>query len=80
VLTAENKLWRAVLGQAYDDAEMWADCPASVPSPADRIKARRYLRGDSAHEATGLATVCEYADVPADRVVLWARRRYKFAA
>ena len=76
----EHKLWRAVLEQAYEDAEMWADCPASVPSPGERIKARRYLRADSAHERSGLETVCEYADVPADRVILWARRRYKFAA
>jgi hypothetical protein len=76
----EHKLWRAVLEQAYEDAEMWADCPASVPSPGERLKARRYLRADSAHERSGLETVCEYADVPADRVILWARRRYKFAA
>jgi hypothetical protein len=80
MLTPETKLWRAVLGQAYDDAEMWADCPESAASPADRLKARRYLRADSAHEFTGLGTVCEYADVPADRVVLWARRRYQLAA
>ena len=80
MLLPENKLWRAVLEQAYEDAEMWANCPESVPSPGERIKARRYLRADSSHEATGLATVCEYADLPADRVVLWARRRYHFAA
>jgi hypothetical protein len=80
MLTAENKLWRAVLGQAYDDAEMWADCPESVPSPADRQKARRYLRAESPYEATSLTIVCQYADVPADRIVLWARRRYKLAA
>jgi len=80
MLLPEHKLWRAVLGQAYEDAEMWADCPASVPSPRERIKARRYLRADSAHERSGLETVCEYADIPEDRVILWARRQYKFAA
>jgi hypothetical protein len=79
VLIPENKLWRAVLEQAYEDAEMWANCPESVPAPGERIKARRYLRADSTHEAMGLATVCEFADVPADRVILWARRRYNFA-
>jgi hypothetical protein len=80
MLLPENKLWRAVLGQAHSDAEMWADCDADVPSPAERIKARRYLRADSAHEAAGLAIVCDYADVPADRVVAWARRHYKLAS
>jgi len=80
MLLPEHKLWRAVLEQAYEDAEMWPDCPASVLSPGERIKARRYLRADSAHERSGLETVCENADVPADRVILWARRQYKFAA
>ncbi len=78
--TPENKLWRAVLDQAYEDAEMWANCDASVPGPSERVKARRYLRADSAFESAGLETVCEFADVPADRVILWARRRYRLAA
>jgi hypothetical protein len=80
VLLPENKLWRAVLEQAYEDAEMWADLDVAIASPGDRLKAQRYLRADSVHEAMGLATVCDYADVPADRVILWARSRYKFAA
>ena len=80
MITVENKLWRAVLGQAYEDAEMWANYDESVPAPGLRLKARRYLRADSAHERSGLETVCEYADVPADRVILWARRQYRFAA
>jgi len=80
VVIPEHKLWRAVLGQAYEDAEMWANDDESVPAPGLRLKARRYLRADSAHERAGLETVCEYADVPADRVIVWARRQYKFAA
>jgi hypothetical protein len=80
VLTRENKLWRAVLEQAYQDAELWASYGELVPAPAERTKALRYLCADSAHESAGLAIVCDYADVPVDRVVSWARRRYHFAA
>jgi hypothetical protein len=80
MITPENRLWRAVLEQAYQDAEMWANCDESVPAPSNRIKARRYLRADSSHERAGLETVCDFADVPADRVIGWARRQYKLAA
>jgi hypothetical protein len=80
MITPENKLWRSVLEQAYQDAEMWAHCDETVPAPGQRVKARRYLRADSVHERAGLETVCDFADVPADRVILWARRQYKFAA
>jgi hypothetical protein len=74
ILTPERKLWRAVLEQAYADAEL----PLSVDGsePVERNLARRFLRADSPHEAQNLYVVCEFADVPWDRVVLWARRRY----
>jgi hypothetical protein len=78
VLTPENKLWRAVLQQAFDDAEH----PESVDpdfEPRWRSQARRYLRADLSYEAAALALVCDYADVPADRVISWARRRYPLA-
>ena len=77
-LTPERKLWRAVLAQA------WADANANTSSsqdgegkvtPATRAIARRFLRAASAGEANLLALVCELADVPYDRVVLWARQR-----
>jgi hypothetical protein len=35
---------------------------------------------NSIFEAGGLNIVCDYADVPVDRVISWARRRYSFAA
>jgi len=47
-----------------------------VPDPAERIRGRRFLRADGPEEAADLAEVCELADVPADRVILWARRKY----
>jgi hypothetical protein len=74
ILTPERKLWRAVLEQAYSDAELSLSLDGS--EPAERNLARRLLRADSPHEAQNLDVVCEFAEVPADRVVLWARQRY----
>lgn len=76
VLTPERKLWRAVLTLAYEEAEMPADCG----SPAERAKARAYLRAQSRFEAADLALVCGFAELPMDRLVSWARRRYDLAA
>jgi hypothetical protein len=69
-----------VLDQAYEDAEIPASGSETVPEPFERARARRYLRADSPFEAENLKLVCEFADVPADRVYLWARRRYPLAA
>jgi hypothetical protein len=85
ILTPERKLWRAVLEQAYDDAELPA-CSADAAGegtdfePVERKQARRFLRADSPHEQASLELVCDFADVPADRVIPWARRRYPIAA
>ncbi len=77
-LTPERKLWRAVLEQAYMDAELPLFSDGSAPT--ERTLARQLLRADHPSEAASLAMVCEFADVPADRVFLWARRRYPLAA
>jgi hypothetical protein len=79
VPTPENKFWCAVLQQAFDDAELPA-CPEIGWEPALRIQARRYLRADDPAQTAGLKLVCEFADVPADRVTSWARKRYPLAA
>ncbi|HET8923827.1 MAG TPA: hypothetical protein VFN26_12640 [Candidatus Acidoferrum sp.] len=76
----ERKLWRAVLLQAYEDAEMTPVGDGSPLEPFECTRARRYLRADSSHEAENLKLVCDFADIPADRVYLWARRRYPIAA
>jgi hypothetical protein len=76
ILTPERKLWRAVLVLAYEEAEMPADCG----SPGERAKARAYLRAQSPFEAADLALVCDFAELPLDRLVSWARRRYDLAA
>ena len=76
VITPERKLWRAVLTLAYEEAEMPADCG----SPAERAKARAYLRAQSPFEAADLELVCGFAELPMDRLVSWARRRYDLAA
>ncbi len=80
LLTPENRLWRAVLEQAYVDAETGADfddeCDDDVNGPPERIRARCYLRGDNKQEAAALTMVCSFAEVPADRVLNWARRNY----
>ena len=73
-LTSERKLWRAVLEQARLDCDLplFSDGTA----PMERVLARRLLRAASAEEADILRLVCDFAGVPADRVILWARRRY----
>ena len=78
VITPELKLWRAVLEQAYVDAELPLSSDGS--ESMERTLARRFLRADGASEAKDLNRVCEFADVPADRVMLWARKRYPLAA
>jgi hypothetical protein len=76
----ERRLWRAVLGQAYEDAEAGKSCGDSHWESVDCERARRYLRADSPYEAANLSFVCEAADVPMDRVVHWARGHYAIAA
>lgn len=75
VLTPERKIWRAVLEQAYADAEGTAE-PDPDSGLATQTIARRFLRAASPIEAEILALVCGFAEVPYDRVVLWARQRY----
>jgi hypothetical protein len=80
LLTAENRLWRAVLEQAYTDAESGCESlderDDEGDGPPERIRARFYLRGDNRQEAAALALVCGFAEIPADRVLNWARRNY----
>jgi len=78
LLTPERKVWRAVLGQTYVDSELALFADGS--EPVERICARSLLRADSADEREILELLCEFAGVPADRVILWARRRYPLAA
>ncbi len=76
----ERRLWRAVLGQAYEDAEMLAQDGEPGDETIECSRARRYLRADSPFEEENLRLVCDFADVPADRLYLWARQRYPLAA
>jgi hypothetical protein len=80
VLTAEHRLWRAVLEQAYVDAESGPDASDAQADDGDGshecLRARCYLRGDSKPDAAALDAVCSFAEVPADRVLNWARRNY----
>lgn len=79
VLTPERKLWRAVLEQAREDAEL--PLFAGDTEPIERISARPYLRADTAAEdREDLKLVCDFAEIPLDRVVVWARDRYPLAA
>jgi hypothetical protein len=74
IITPERKLWRAVLEQAYVDAEL--PMSSDAWEPMERTLARRFLRADGVSEAEDLKRVCEFAEVPTDRVLLWARQRY----
>ena len=82
LLTPENRLWRAVLEQACVDAESGSSCHSDAKSNDDgdgsheRRRARCYLRGDSKQDAASLIAVCDFAEIPADRVLNWARRNY----
>jgi hypothetical protein len=80
MVEGERRLWRAVLDQAYEDAEMWAVGDDAGPKSPERNHARRYLRADSRFEVADFKLVCEFADIPADRVISWARKRYSLAA
>jgi hypothetical protein len=75
LLTPEQKLWRAVLEQAYLDAELLSPDPDM--SRTEHLRARSFLQGEDPEDALILALVCDFAEVPADRVVVWARRRYR---
>ncbi len=80
IITPELKVWRAVLEQAYQDAELSA-CPETDSAESSECtRARRYLRANSPHESVNLKLVCDFADVPADRVISWARQRYRAEA
>jgi hypothetical protein len=79
VVEAERRLWRAVLDQAYEDAETRAPGDVTASESSECTRARRYLRADVPAQA-GLLLVCDFADIPADRVISWARHRYPLAA
>src|SRR5712692_7602722 len=78
-LTAKLLVWRAVLTQALEDAESTPIDGETGAEPLEASRARRYLRADSPFEAEDLKLVCAFADLPADRVFLWARRQYPLA-
>ncbi len=79
ILTPEKRVWRAVLTQALEDAESTPIDGETGAEPLEASRARRYLRADSPFEAADLKLVCDFADLPADRVFLWARRQYPLA-
>ena len=76
----ERNLWRAVLGQAYEDAEVPPTNEETGDVGLEAECARRYLRGDSPFESANLSFVCAAADVPADRLISWARKHFPLAA
>jgi hypothetical protein len=78
VLMPEQKIWRAVLVQAYLDAELTSFSDGS--DPVECVRAQTYLRADISTEAQNLRLVCDFAEIPADRLISWARRRYPLAA
>src|SRR5260370_18878274 len=76
IIRPERKLWRAVLTQAMEDGERTAVGDEAEGEPLETSRARRYLRADSAFEAEDLKLVCDFAELPADRVFLLPRRSY----
>ena len=78
LVTSEVRLWRGVLNQAYADAEPSPGLEAEDEDALfiEQIRARRFLRADTPGEKEELRLVCDYAEVPFDRVVTWARKHY----
>ena|SRR5690242_3563311 len=76
ILTPERRLWRGVLNQAYADAELPIGLESEDEVFIEQIRARRFLRADTPGEKEELRLVCDYAEVPFDRVVTWARKNY----
>jgi hypothetical protein len=70
VLTPERRIWRAVLEQAYLDAHLPREADGS--EPVERTLARAFL----CTEGPELRLVCDYAEIPRDRVLLWAREYF----
>lgn len=75
-LTSEVRIWRGVLNQAYADAELPLGLESEDELFIEQIRARRFLRADTPGEKEELRLVCDYAEVPFDRVVTWARKHY----
>ncbi len=80
VLTPERRVWRSVLEQAYADAELPLGFEEDDELFIEQDRARRFLRADTPSEEEELKLVCDFAHVPFDRVMLWARKRYPLAA
>lgn len=76
LVTSETRLWRGVLNQAYADAELPLGVESEDELFIEQIRARRFLRADTPGEKQELRLVCDYAEVPFDRVVTWARKHY----
>lgn len=78
LVTSEVRLWRGVLNQAYADAEPSPGVEAEDEDALfiEKIRARRFLRADTPGERDELRLVCDYAEVPFDRVATWARKHY----
>lgn len=74
VLTAERRLWRGVLNQAHADSELPVGVESEDESFIEQTRARRFLRADTPEEEEELRLVCDYTEVPFDRVVTWARK------
>lgn len=76
LVTPEVRLWRGVLEQAYADADLPIGVESEEELFIEQIRARRFLRADTPGEKEELRLVCDYAEVPFDRVVTWARKHY----
>ncbi len=79
-MTPERRLWRRVLEQAYADAELPLGLEESDELFIDQDRARRFLRADTMSEEEELKLVCDFAGLPYDRVVHWARESYPLGA
>src|SRR5262249_34186307 len=76
----ERRLWRGVLEQAYADAELPLGVESEDELFIEQIRARRFLRADTPGEEEELRLVCDYAEVPFDRMGTWARKQHTPAA
>lgn len=67
IMIPEMMLWKKVLEQAYHDA---------LGRGRDASLAQSWLRGDTQEQRFDLVLVCDFADVPLDRMISWAQRKW----
>src|SRR5207248_11605783 len=74
--TAETRLWRGVLEQAYADAELSLEVECDDDLCSVQIRARRFRRADTPGEKPGSRLVCGYDGVSIELALTGSTKHY----